>query len=211
MGLWLGITGWSQSFYLPSWSLPWIPESIHLLLRPQHSRDNFTATYHLLNCNGVFGILQSPLPEYKIAPSCHFLCVFTSEAPGSSSQRGMKEELGFPTGHSQCSRGQGGVGNNSERIWIWEDSGGKGKKYSLLYLASQINGLCVERTARCRIECLPSSGCSGPVLKINISHYFLSYCFGSWKCLSLLVDWRGLIRLNGAEQECSENIPCKVK
>lgn len=128
----MGITGWSRGVTGPFWSLPWTLCSYSSPPVPTFYRDNFTATYQLLNYY-VCRMLQSLLPEYKIALSCQFLCASTSEAPGPSSWRGMKEELRFPTelllhSRSWCSRGQGGVGSNSKlerarkRIWnVWRE------------------------------------------------------------------------------------------
>lgn len=122
------ITEWSQGFAGTFWSLPRTCCSYSSPPVPTFCWDNFTAAYPLLNYYRVCRLLQSLLPEYKIALSCQFLCAYTSEAPGPSSWRGMKEELRFPTEHllhsrSWCSRGQGGVGSNitleSKKIKMW--------------------------------------------------------------------------------------------
>lgn len=191
----MGIAGWIWGFNrtLP-WTL-WVTAITHLLL---YNRDNFVATYQLLNCYGFCRMLQSLLPEYKIAPRLSVPLCIHLWSPRPFFLKREKEELRFPTEqllHSRCwcSRGQGCAWSNSKleretiRIWdVWRDE----NKYFLLYLATQINkyGRNSSKLSNRRLTAIIVQT---TVLKTNSSHYVLTVVLAAEN----VYRWR---RLTGA-------------
>lgn len=103
----IGIMGWSHGFTGPCSDPPWT----HCSHSPPpvliHTRDNFTATFQLLNYDGVAGcVCGIPLsPNIKIAPGCRFpLWIHLWSCGPFPLKGGWKEELGFPTERHPHSR-----------------------------------------------------------------------------------------------------------
>lgn len=102
------------------------------------------------------------------------------------------------------------------KIWIWGICERRERTYFLLCFATHLKWAAytvyVKKTApACQIEGLPPSCCAALVLKTN-SSVIAELLFWQLKTsITAGPDWHWLIRLNGAAQECKENIPCKVK
>lgn len=192
----MGIMEWSWLFTGPSWRLPWTLWSYSSPLVPAYSRDNFTATYQLLNClwdasvSASSSINSPQVVSSFVHPPLKPLALPLEEGWKKSSDF-------FLHSHPWCSRGQRDVGSHNTRIKIW-DVWAEGKSTALF--SNSYKWVCVEITAaRCQIEGLLSSCCSRLVLKTNNSHYYLAIVLAAEMSIAV-ADWRGLIRLNGAAQ-----------